>query len=312
MNYSMDDFHDAREEQEEEQNEQNEYIYTCKSNEYIKYKKQLLGTLQPTKEDSKCEFYLLNNIENVKFFISNIKNFDFNYNLNKDHIDNIIRQVKNENEIYFTNPIALVEYDDYETNEHKNILEMIDGHHRIQSIQKLLIQEKLNIPVEIWIQIYKSGKPSSPDTINLFKKYNNTKPFPINRDLADFKFNLIEKINQTFKNKNGEVFELIRDSNRPRIRRDEFCKILENHIQKQYELTNRDLADVDIETLVKRFVNYNNTIMTKPHSWFNNKTSEHYNGKYITKDSFTNATENYKCLLCYIKLEYLIAQCIYI
>jgi hypothetical protein len=144
MNLEQDIFHDAREIQ-----------YNCKSPEYIKYKKQLLGTLQPTKEDSKCDFYLITNLEQVKFIIENMKKYDYNYNLNNDHIQNIIRQIKIDNEIYFTNPIALVEYTNYQTHEPNNILEMIDGHHRIESLKKI-ITEMPDIHIEIWIQIYKN------------------------------------------------------------------------------------------------------------------------------------------------------------
>ena len=300
MNLEQDIFHDAREIQ-----------YNNKSPEYIKYKKQLLGTLQPTKEDSKCEFYLITNLEQVKFMIENIKYFDFNYKLNNDHTKNIIRQIKNDNEIYFTNPIALVEYTNYQTNEPKNILEMIDGHHRIESL-KQIITEMPDIQIEIWIQIYKNMQYNSTPTINLFRKYNNTKPFPVNRDLADFKFALVKKINEKFKNSKNEVFELIRDSNKPRIRNDEFCKAVENHIYKQYELTNSDLADTDIDTIVKRFEKYNTTIMTKPYSWFNDKAAEHYIGTYTAPKILEKNKDKYKCLLGYVKLEYIISQCIYI
>jgi hypothetical protein len=300
MSQDYDIFHDAVEIQ-----------YNSKSPEYIKYKKQMLGTLQPTKDDSKCEFYLITNLEQVKFIIENLKSYDYNYNLNNDHIQNIIRQIKNDHEIYFTNPLALVEYTNYKTVDPKNILEMLDGHHRIESLKQILT-DMPDIKVEIWIQIYKQIEPKSHDTLKLFKKYNNTKPFPVNRDLAEFKFNLVEKINQQFKNSKNEVFELIRDSNKPRIRKDEFAKALENHIHKQYELTNRDLADVDIDTLVQRFVNYNNTIMSKPVSWFNNKVAEHYNGTYIAHKILEKNKDKYKCLLGYVKMEYLISHCIYI
>ena len=298
---SDDEYDDARE----------DIQYTSKSSEYTRYKKQFLGTLQPAKEDSKCEFYLINNLEQVKFLIENIKYYDYNYNLNNDHIQNIIRQIKNDNEIYFTNPLALVEYTNYETIDQKNILEMIDGHHRIESLKQILT-DMPHIKVEIWIQIYKNMTYNDTKTINLFRKYNNTKPFPVNRDLVEFKFNLVEKINKKFKNSKNEFFELIRDSNKPRIRKDEFAKAVENHIQKQYELSHRDLADVDIDTLVQRFVNYNNTVMTKPLSWFNDKKADHYSGTYIKPKILEKNKEKYKCLLGYIKLEYLISQCIYI
>jgi hypothetical protein len=169
-----------------------------------------------------------------------------------------------------------------------------------------------DIKVEIWIQIYTNMTYNSDQTFNLFKKYNNTKPFPVNRDLADFKRNLADKINKKFKNNKNEFFGLISDSRKPRIRKDEFAKAVEKHIQKQYELTNRDLADVDIDTLVQRFVNYNNTVITKPLSWFNDKKADHYSGTYIAPKILEKNKEKYKCLLGYVKLDYLISQCIYI
>jgi hypothetical protein len=52
--------------------------------------------------------------------------------------------------------------------------------------------------------------------------------------------------------------------------------------------------------------------MTKPFSWFNDKTAEHYIGTYIAPKILEKNKEKYKCLLGYVKLEYIISQCIYI
>lgn len=286
-------------------------VINYESSEYKKYKKQLLGTLEPDKQDSKCNFYLMTNLEQVKHFIKNIKSFDYNFKLDESHITNIIKQIKNDHDIYFTNPIALVEYTDYDTCDARNLFEIIDGHHRIASLKKILVDSCV-YPVEIWMQVYKRNTPNSSETKKLFKKYNNTKPFPVNRNLIDFKYNLVNKINEKFKNSKGEVFELIRDSNKPRIRKDEFNEAVEKRIDKQNEISDKDIATVDIDTLVQRFLNYNNVIITKPYEWFTNKKAEHYCGKHISRDTFDNNKAKYKCLLAYVKLEYLISQCIYI
>ena len=123
--------------------------FNIASNDYKKYKKDILGDkVKPDREDMKCDFYLITGYRNVKNFVSKIKSFAMNYQTNDEHIKHITRQIRNEDEIYFTNPIALVEYVNYEVEDIHSLIEIIDGHHRIESLKNIL-QHNRNISIEI-------------------------------------------------------------------------------------------------------------------------------------------------------------------
>ena len=72
----------------------------------------------------------------VKEFVQTIYNIINNENNN--HIEKIIRQIEDANELYFVNPIAVIEYTNHYTDNKQNLIEIIDGHHRIKVLRKIL------------------------------------------------------------------------------------------------------------------------------------------------------------------------------
>ena len=282
--------------------------------QYKKYKKSILGKNNPSKSDDKCDHYLLNNFKTITLF-SNIKTSAINTQLNTEHINNIVMAIEKNNELYFPNPIALIEYTDYKTDSVNNLIEIIDGHHRLECI-KILLEKKTCSKMAFWVQIYKSSSPTDKKTTTIFKIFNNIKPFGVNFTLIDLKNSLVEKLNAHFKI-NIPIFILIKDAqhnvNRPSIQKKLFCDMLEkriNNIQQQTQVTQHELYLTVVDNIVNNFISYNTTLYDKEIGWFNNKYNKYYSG-HISDKQFATALAN-KCMLGFINIEFLMEQCIYL
>lgn len=287
------------------------------SEQYKKYKKHILTTLAPARSDSHVEFYILRGYKDVQNFISNIKEYACNFKIHPEHVESITRQFNPTDPIHFLAPISLVEYQNYKSVEPNCLIEIIDGHHRIHALKTLLDTKMLggikrSRAVEIWIQVIKADNPDGSETHSLFKKFNNTKPFPINKNIQDVKMLIIVKLSKAFDNGN---FALVKDNTtktfRPHINKGKLSEEIDKQIQKQMDISRVDLADINVDLIIERFKNYNLTLLEKPSDWFNKKNEDQYYGLPIQPDSniYLKALEN-QCMLGLIKLEYLISQCI--
>ena len=288
------------------------------SNEYKEYKVSILGTV--SRKDYKCSFYQFSdsaNIDKIKAF-SKIKTYSMNYQLNNNHIEKMIRQIEDLNELYFPNPIAVIEYTDYNTETAQNLIEIIDGHHRIKVLRKIL-KKHPNMKINFWVQTYKAPKPNSIEAITLFKQYNNTKPFTITLDLLDFKLLIVAKLNGAYNPNNPNNpnnyndFTIIKDSNgtvyRPYIKQKDFCDELEKRIITQIEVTRKDLVSDNVDKIFNNFITYNKTLSNKDAKYFNDKNNECYSGKPISERQYETAKTN-KCMLGLVKLDFLISHCV--
>lgn len=281
---------------------------------YKSYKKRILGTLIPAREDSHSEFYLLKTYDQIKIFISRIKSFSLNYKLVNEHVETITRQILLDKEIYITSPIALVEYNSYQSNEVENLIEILDGHHRIESLKNIFELDRtkrINIKswnMEIWIQIYKTDIPDGEITKTLFKKFNNVKPFPVNKDIFDIKLIVLAKLDDIFP-------KTIRDSetrcNRPYIRKHNIAMEIEEQIRKQLDISNKDLGSINIDDIIERFTTLNRNLITKSLCWFNDKTKDHYYKSQLSESTYNTAIIN-GIMIGLVDVKYLISQCIHL
>jgi hypothetical protein len=294
------EFHDAKEVLETKVNIDN--------NEYKAYRKYLLGKDTPDRVDDNCEFFLLNDINQIKKF-SEIKSSAINFQLNEDHIKNMVRQIEDAKQLYFPSSIAIIEYKKYSTDTPKNLIEIIDGHHRVECI-KILLEKKTIKKMSVWVQIYKTYSPTSEKTIKIFKLYNNVKPFKVNFEILDLKLLLVAKLNDIFKT---DTFTLIKDTqsnvNRPSFQKKAFCDKLEEQLNEQIQVSRKELSKDMVNNIITKFQTYNKTLLNeKDFEWFNNKANNSYSGK-ITENQYKIARSN-NCMLGLIKLEFLICQCV--
>lgn len=283
--------------------------FTTKDNEYLEYKKQLLGKAIPDRTDGYCDFYLCNDIDQIKYFIKNIREYALNTNISTEHINNIARKINKTKELYFVNPIAIVEYVNHKASTPKDLIEIIDGHHRIRCLKKLFNDNEYdNIDFTFWIQVYKCD--TEDEAKELFRKYNTSKPFPINLDMTDLMTLIIDKLNTQF---SINTFEFIKNTkqraNRPSICKKEFAEKLAIRLKEQLKTTENNecfsSSDIDIDKIITKFINYNNALLSETLDWFNKNSNS---GK-ITEKIYKKAKDN-NCVLGLLTLEELINACV--
>lgn len=280
--------------------------FTIKDNEYLEYKKNILGKLEPDKSDKYCNFYLCNNIQQIKYFTENINQYAFNTELSEEHITNLTKKIYEDKDLYFVNPISLVEYTSASENSYKNLIELIDGHHRVKCLKKLINDYQYEeITFTFWIQVYKCK--SEKESANLFRKYNTCKPFAINLGLIDLITLIIDKLNTQF---NCNKFEFIKNtkSYRPSFSKAEFIEVIKSRLEDQLKTTNKDdYNDIDINTIISKFINYNKALQNESLDWFNQKCKKDLSK--ITENIYKKAKSN-MCMLGLVPLDNLINQCV--
>lgn len=147
----------------------------------------------------------------------------------------MVRQIEDEKQLYFPSSIAIIEYKKYNTDTPRNLIEIIDGHHRIECI-KILLEKKTIKKMSIWVQIYKTYSPTSEKTTKIFRLYNNVKPFNVNFELLDLKLLLVAKLNDTFKT---DTFIFIKDAhtnvNRPSFQKRHFVINWKNNLMHKFK-----------------------------------------------------------------------------
>lgn len=313
MAENNEDFHSAEEYVQEYEGDEIVDEIKNVSNEHSSYKmyrRELLGKDTPDRTDSKCDFYLLNTINQITKF-SKIKSSFMNFELNEDHIQNIVRHIEKSKELYYSS-IALLEYQKYYTDSPKHLIDVVDGHHRIEALKKVLKNNNVK-KFNIWVQIYKTDNPTCKKSVDIFKIYNSVKPFKINLELVDFKILLSAKLNEIFTNKNTG-FELIKDSannvNRPYIQKKKYCDKLEDRLKIQIQVTGKDLDKKMIDNIANKFQSFNTTLLyEKDINWFNDTKNSSYFGFSATEKQYETAKTN-KCMLGLVKLEFLISHCV--
>lgn len=282
--------------------------FTSADNQYLEYKAKLLGKVEPDRTDKYCDFYLCNDIQQIKYFVKNINKYPFNTDLSIEHISNITKKINKTKELYFVNPIALVEYANISMDSYKNLIELIDGHHRLQCLENVLNNfEYDEINFTFWIQVYKCY--SEKESAELFRKYNSCKPFAINLGLIDLITLMIDKLNTQF---NFHKFEFIKNTkeraNRPSFSKKEFSEKIKSRLEEQLKTTNKDdYNDIDLDNIISKFINYNKSLQSETLEWFNLKCKK--DSSKITENIYKKAKAN-KCMLGLLPLEDLIIQCV--
>jgi len=282
--------------------------FTINDDEYIDYKRQLFGKIEPDRTDKYCKFYLCNDIQQIKYFTKNIKEYALNTNISKEHITSIVKKIYKTKELYFVNPIAIIEYVNESTDTPKDLIEIVDGHHRLQCLKKIINDSQYDdISFTFWVQIYKCENQKDAD--ELFRKYNTSKPFPINLDLTDLITLIIDKLNNQFsRNKFEFIKNTIQRANRPSISKKEFAEKIKDRLEDQLRTTgNYDYNDISIDNVITKFINYNDSLLSETLQWFNQKCKGD-SGK-ITENIYKKAKEN-KCVLGLLPLEELINICV--
>ena len=76
------------------------------------------------------------------------------------------------------------------------------------------------------------------------------------------------------------------------------------------DISNCDLADIDYDKIISRFVIFNRTLLEKPIQWFNDKKQDYYYGTILSEATYNKARE-FECMIGLVKLQYLINHCLH-
>ena len=126
----------------------------------------------------------------AKEFIENIKPWTFNNPLNPDHIESMYKQF--EKSPILTGVFTVICLENQEVF-------LIDGHHRHQALYQLY-QNDFDEPIEIEVQCFYSDTIDSQQTIDLFSKLNNTKPFKPILQFIVLSIEIIKKLKKLYPN----------------------------------------------------------------------------------------------------------------
>ena len=223
--------------------------FTNKSDKFLNYKKKLLGISK--KSDPYCEYYYLQN-EKVKHFCKNINTYGLNLKIDEKHVEQLYIDILTDPDPYLVHHIAIIEYNQYEVDDFENLIQVIDGHHRILALSKLFENDP-HFKINIWIGLHISDNPESLKTRKLFRKYNSLKPFIVDINISEFSGDIIQAINKKFSN---GVYIPIKDEKY--VRRPSICKSnINNLIQKQLEKLKKNEKlniDLDINKIIDKFI----------------------------------------------------------
>jgi len=165
-------------------------------------------------------FYIKNK-KGIAIFIDNIRFFTNNNPLNRKHIDNIKDDLKKDNNL--VGIFTTVQFMD-------DSIMLIDGHHRITAIRELL-DKGIKIISPLDIHNYKCTSESSKDTMSLFERINNTKPFRTDIEIIKTQMYIMHTLNLKFPNLFSKSTKTTR-ANFPKLHEKTFMDTLYNTIKE--------------------------------------------------------------------------------
>lgn len=296
-----------------EDDEDDEYgldnIYNIKSPEYLKYKKNILGSDKPIYSDKELDYYYISGSKNVKKFI-NIKTYGNNLEIVNEHVEQIAHNLEIDENPKLYSHLTIIEYCNYNTDTEKNILEIIDGHHRILALQSIF-KRKPNFEIGIRINLIRSDFPDSPKTNIIFRKFNIIKPFIVDFDILETTETIIKVLNSKFSNDN---FEFIKNTavkiRRPIIKHSEIHGYIQQRLNELKITKKINYNDISIENIITEFEKLNNIFSEKSIFWINNdKTFKNNLKSTVTENMFKRASK-YNCFIGLVNLKVLVEKCI--
>lgn len=210
--------------------------HSCDEDDVNEFKKANLDLISEAK--FKNNYYTSYFIQDGKEFILSVKPWTFNNPLNSEHIDKIHRQLKKNP--FLTGVFSVVCLSD-------NSIVLIDGHHRHQALIQL-IQDGYEDEIPIEVHCYQSDTIKSKNTISLFTKLNNTKPFN-NSMIVVLTIEIIKMLKEEFPNN-------IKSNSKRVIYTNILEKELNDVLQKKLEILIRT-QHVDKEDIFEKIITFN-------------------------------------------------------
>jgi hypothetical protein len=183
-------------------------------------------------------------------FIQNIKDYPYNYDIQEEHVSLIAEQLKTSH--HLMSPFIVIQMTEPK-NATDDVFMLIDGHHRILALKKIL-EEDLSFKIELEVRVYKSDFMESALTQQLFRLCNIVKKINKNDKIQD----ILNTIGLNLKHKYGDI---IKPENKRTAQRPNFSVITlrEGCIQL--------LAikpDITADTIIMGVEIFNDTLKSKP------------------------------------------------
>jgi hypothetical protein len=313
-----DKFESSYEDEDTQNSQDNHNPINTTADRFIEYKNFLLGNRTLVDSDAICESYKLEDIEKIKKFVLNIKEYNLNDPLDENHIKGFLDTILIEKEIYFLDRVSLAQYDKYISPNEKSLIEIINGHHRIEALKRFYARirpiELANYKICLRLDIYHLDNPNSDKTMKLFRNFNVVRPQNTFWPAKTLTNKMITLINQHF---NTRHFTLIKDNETWVLKPSILMKDLTTRMEKQFieqlkklkNITERNIDSVDLNSIMIKLINYNSFLERKPLEWFNDirQREEIDNNKIISHSIFDKAKKA-KCFLGFVKLNYLIGH----
>lgn len=302
---------------------------TTKDEKFKKYKNFILESDTMIDRDSFCESYTMTDITKIKRFVENIKSYALNSPLDEEHYKYFCKTIINDKGMYFLDRVSLVQYNDYKDKEERNLIEIINGHHRIEGLKRFFSQvsdaDLIIYDICLRIDVYMLDSPESIKTLELFRNFNRVRPQKTDWNDKDITMLIITKLNTVF---NNDKFVFIKDSdirvNKPSIFKKEFSSKLEKHLEQQRRtLSSNDQQNligngignanndnvIDANKIIQKFKNYNDSLKKESLDWFNSDAQNSIVDGLIKPNAYKKAVK-YGCFIGFIKLEHLISLCV--
>ena len=295
-------------EYKDEEDKEKNILYDIKSPEYIKYKIEHLGSKKPYCRIGNDYFYYINTSKQLKH-LCDLKNYGSNLPIVSEHITKIEETIENNSNVIL--PIVVIEYTNFKKDNYLDLLEIFDGHHRIESYKNRLKQDS-SFKLLLKIQLIQSDHPESIKTRGLFRELNSVKGFSIDIKSTEFADELCDEINKIFTMEIGKFkFVLIKDQKkvyRPNIAREEIYSIILltlAHLQKHNNINN---TDIQIKKIIKKIIELNLEFSKKSIDWF--YTDKIFGKKQKISTEMFEKAKKAKCFLGLVDLKVLIEKCI--
>lgn len=189
-------------------------------------------------------------------FVSTIPSYNYNQELNKDHVKALAMCIMATKEIIGV--LITCEFED-------GTIILIDGHHRLEALKSIIIEKGtgfLNL-IPLVIHNYKSDHKDSPRTLALFHKINTVKPYSIVKSVDRDCLLIITQLRAQF----PEFNEGLRDTGKSRTT---FPYVLECDFKCALEARLKELVTYNRDNVIEQIAKYNmelGCLARTPNGW---------------------------------------------
>jgi hypothetical protein len=180
---------------------------------------------------------------NPSVFVSTIPSYNYNQELNRDHVKALAKCIMETREIIGV--LITCEFED-------GTIILIDGHHRLEALKAIILEKGpgfLNL-IPIVIHNYKSDHKDSPRTLALFHKINTVKPYTLVKSVDQDCLLIITQLKARF----PEFKEGLRDTGKSRTT---FPYVLESEFKCALEAKLKELVTYNRDNVIEQIAKYN-------------------------------------------------------